>query len=122
VAFGADIWEDHMHGSRGNDGGGLSDREVRELEAWVRSAMGWSESAQAMVAATTDLANKSRMLATTLAGRPPGWLSSPGDDGGEKLASDLRRLAETVEDDGRELRERFLQTEADLALYKDVLG
>jgi hypothetical protein len=110
-----------VHDTGGNDGGGLSYREIRELEAWVRSARRWSESAQAMVAATTELTNVSRFLATTLAERPPGWLSSPGDDGGEKLATDLRRLAETVEDEGRELRDRFLQTEADLAVYKDLL-
>ena len=37
------------------------------------------------------------------------------------LGSDLRRLAQTIEDEGRSLRDRFLATEADLDLYKELL-
>jgi hypothetical protein len=98
----------------------LSGGEARELEAWLVSARQWCESAQTMVGAATELTNSSRGLATLIAEAQTESLSS-GEDDREQLASQLRLLAQTIEDEGRWLRDRFLATEADLELYRDLL-
>ncbi len=98
----------------------LSGAEAEELEAWLFSARRWCESAQTMVSASTELTTSSRDLATTVAGRASSPPSSRDDDPGA-LAAGLRLLAETVEDEGRELRDRFLTTESELELYRELL-
>jgi hypothetical protein len=100
----------------------LSDREARELESWLRSARAWAMSAQAMVRTATDLTNASRDLAVRLDQRPPSPLTASETDHGPGLAQQLRDLATRVEDDGRELRDRYLATEANLTLYASLLG
>ena len=96
----------------------LNDRQIRELETWLRSAKLWSETSQAMVGAATDLTNASRSLATQFE-RPPA--GSDKADHGDRLTAQLRLLAETIEDEGRELRDRYLTTQAELDLYAGLL-
>jgi hypothetical protein len=98
----------------------LSDAESGELEAWLLSARRWCESSQQMVSAATELTNSSRALAVTVADRPPDTVSASKEDR-KALAARLRLLAETIEDDGRELRDRFLTTETELELYRELL-
>ena len=38
-----------------------------------------------------------------------------------ELTAQLRLLAETIEDEGRELRDRYLTTQAELDLYANLL-
>ena len=97
----------------------LTEGEAREFEAWMSTARRWCESAQEMVGAATELTNSSRELAELIT-RGDAALSANGEDRGV-LGSDLRRLAQTTEDEGRSLRDRFLATEADLDLYKELL-
>ena len=47
-------------------------------------------------------------------------VDSGSSDGGAELASQLRLLAETIEDEGCELRDRYLTTEAEIALYANL--
>jgi alkylhydroperoxidase family enzyme len=98
----------------------LSEQQVRELEAWLRSAKLWAESSQAMVGAATGLTNASRSLAGQLEGPSASHFSDEGARGA-RLATQLRLLAETIEDEGRELRDRYLTTEAEIALYTNLL-
>ncbi len=98
----------------------LSDGEAEMLETWLHSAQGWCQTAQTMVGAATELTNASRTLAALIAEGGARPLSSTEDDR-EELATRLRLLAEEIEDEGRVLRNRFLTTEADLALYADLL-
>jgi hypothetical protein len=98
----------------------LSEEQVREMEAWLRSARLWSETSQAMVGAATELTNASRSLAGRFEGPSTSPLSDDGDRGAQ-LATQLRLLAETIEDEGRELRDRYLTTEAEIALYANLL-
>jgi hypothetical protein len=89
------------------------------MEMWVGSAKRWSEASQSMVTAATELTNASRTLAAQLDGRAVSrdQLRDRAD-----LQAQLRLLAETIEDDGRELRDRFLSTQANLQVYTDILG
>jgi hypothetical protein len=89
------------------------------MEAWVRSAKRWSEASHTMVTAATELTNASRTLAAQLDGRAVSrdQLRDRAD-----LQAQLRLLAETIEDEGRELRDRFLSTQANLQVYSDLLG
>jgi hypothetical protein len=98
----------------------LTEGEAREFEAWMSTARRWCESAQEMVGAATELTNSSRELAELIAGGQDAARRSNGEER-EMLGSDLRRLAQTIEDEGRALRDRFLATEADLDLYKELL-
>ena len=98
----------------------LTEGEAREFEAWMTTARRWCESAQSMVGAATELTNSSRELAALITGGGDATLSSNGEDRGV-LGTDLRRLAQTIEDEGRSLRNRFLATEADLDLYRELL-
>ena len=98
----------------------LTEGEAREFEAWMSTARRWCESAQDMVGAATELTNSSRELAALITGEGGAAMSANGEDRGV-LGSDLRRLAQTIEDEGRSLRDRFLATEADLDLYRELL-
>jgi hypothetical protein len=98
----------------------LSEGQVREMEAWLRSARLWSETSQAMVGAATGLTNASRSLAGQFEPPSASLFSDEGDQGAQ-LATQLRLLAETIEDEGRELRDRYLTTEAEIALYTNLL-
>jgi hypothetical protein len=104
----------------------LSESEAWAMEAWLRSAQRWSTSAQTMVGAATELTNSSRTLAAQLDAAPVARFSpSPSPhraDDRADLQAQLRLLAETIEDEGRELRDRFLATQADLEVYCDLLG
>jgi hypothetical protein len=99
----------------------LSEGQVRAMEAWLRSAKLWSETSQAMVGAATKLTNASRSLAGQFE-RPSTPLVWDDGDRGAELATQLRLLAVTIEDEGRELRDRYLTTESEIALYTDLLG
>ena len=97
----------------------LTESDAWAMEAWVRSAKHWSEASQSMVTAATELTNASRTLAAQLDGRAVSrdQLRDRAD-----LQAQLRLLAETIEDEGRELRSRFLSTQANLQVYSDLLG
>ena len=100
----------------------LSDGQALEMEAWLRSARCWSESAQAMVGAATELTNASRSLAARFAERPRASLAADDREHVDpQLEAQLRLLAETIEDEGRELRDRYLTTEAEIQLYGTLL-
>lgn len=98
----------------------LSEGEAREFEAWLSTARRWCEGAQEMVGAATELTNASRELAVLITeggGGAPSW----SDEKRDALGAELRQLAQTVENEGRSLRDRFLATEADLELYRQLL-
>ncbi len=89
----------------------LNDEEAVEMTAWVRAANSWSLAAQAIVRTSTDLATQSRDLADRL---------ETGQEA--SLTAELRVLAEAVEDDSQELRDRYLGTAEALENFHDVLG
>jgi len=98
----------------------LTEGEAREFEAWLATARRWCEGAQEMVGAATELTNASRGLAVLITdegGGAPSWNGEKRD----ALGAELRLLAQTIEDEGRSLRDRFLATEADLDLYRQLL-
>jgi hypothetical protein len=100
----------------------LSENEARGLEGWVEAASAWSKASQGMVAAANDLATESRDLALLLGdgdGEAATPLSNPGES---KLSSQLAALADSVERETADLRERYLTTAANLELYGDLLG
>jgi hypothetical protein len=99
----------------------LTGAEARELEPWFRAAQAWSVSAQAMVQSATDLSNASRMLADEMIEGSPAAFNQESADHGPEMASQLRRLADTIEDDVRGLRDRYLTTAAELDLYEELL-
>jgi len=100
----------------------LSEEQVRGMEAWLRAARRWSQTAQAMVAAATELTNSSRSLAGQVAEGPrPSLAANHRDHGDSTLEAQLRLLADTIEDEGRELRDRYLTTQAELELYATLL-
>ena len=84
----------------------LSEGEARGMRVWVGAANDWSVAAQSVVESSTGLATASRELADVL--------SATGEAGAGKVAlpADLRRLADTVEADAVELRNRYLATAA----------
>ncbi|MDX6637155.1 MAG: hypothetical protein QOJ01_666 [Solirubrobacterales bacterium] len=77
----------------------LSEDEARRMTAWVVSANTWSVASQAIVESATGLATQSRELADRLRGNDAG-------DGGGSLPGDLRVLADAVEADSVEMRDR----------------
>jgi len=102
----------------------LSDEEARGMGTWVIAANAWSMAAQSMVGTATALATQSRELADQLQG---GALGSPGagpdpDGGAPSLDAELRTLADSVEADTQDLRDRYLATAAEIEQYTDVLG
>ena len=92
------------------------------MSAWVTAANAWSVSAQSMVGAATTLATQSRELADQLHGGSLGFSGEGGDGGARALDADLRTLADSVEADTQDLRNRYLATAADMEQYTDVLG
>jgi hypothetical protein len=85
------------------------------MRAWVGAANDWSVSAQAVVESSTGLATASRELADVLSPKP-------GDgDGRPPLTGELRRLAEVVESDSLELRDRYLTTAADIEAFSEFV-
>jgi hypothetical protein len=99
----------------------LSDGQARAMEAWLRSAKLWSESAQHMVGAATELTNASRSLADDFEPQPSPPVSGDQGDRARHFAAQLRLLAETIEDESRELRDRYLTTDAEIRLYANLL-
>ena len=91
----------------------LNNGDVPAVRLWVEAADRWAHGAQELVAAATELATVSRDIAVTLEQRRDG-------EGG--TIEDLRALADEVENDTGFLRDRYLDTEADLEQYRDVLG
>jgi hypothetical protein len=99
----------------------LTEAHARELEAWLRAAQLWSQTSQAMVGAATGITNASRSLAVILDEKLAESGSDEGEDGDGQLAAQLRLLAETIEDEGRELRDRYLTTAVEIELYASLL-
>jgi hypothetical protein len=100
----------------------LSEEQVHEMQAWLGAARSWSQTAQAMVGAATELTTASRSLASRLAeGPPPSLAADDRDHAGSTLEAQLRLLADTVEDEGLELRDRYLTTQAELEVYATLL-
>lgn len=99
----------------------LSRDEAREMEPWFRAAQAWSVSAQAMVRTATDLSNASRTLADDMVEGSPAAFNWEGADHRSELVSQLRVLADTIEDDVRGLRDRYLTTAAELDVYEKLL-
>jgi hypothetical protein len=99
----------------------LTDGDARALEGWVVAANDWSEAAQGFVGAAGALALVSRTLAEELHGDGAA-LDASIQAGRHDLARDLRLLAETVEDETEELRDRYLQTAASIEGYQELLN
>jgi hypothetical protein len=85
------------------------------MHVWVGAAKDWSVAAQRVVESSTGLATASRDLADVLSA-PDG-----AGDGTVALPLELRRLAETVEADSAELRNRYLATAAGIDEFKDFV-
>ena len=86
------------------------------MQLWVGAANDWSVAAQGVVESSTGLATASRELADVL---------SPNGDSGDGAAGlpvELRRLAENVEADTVELRNRYLATAANIDEFKDFVN
>lgn len=102
----------------------LSEREARGLWLWVAAANSWSESSQGLVNDASELSTVSRDLADLLEEDRRG--ESPHDApvivDRTALAGELRRLASGVEDQSAELRDRYLETAADIEAYRSILG
>jgi hypothetical protein len=98
----------------------LTEGEAGAMREWVIAADGWSHSAQRFVGAATELATVSRGIAERIDG--PSSASHADRGRGPPLSDQLRELAEIVEDDTRELRDRYLATAASIEEYADVLG
>jgi hypothetical protein len=97
----------------------LSEGEARAMQEWVVAANGWSGSAQRLVAAATELATVSRGVADRIEGPPSVLLSDHGRE--PPLSEQLRELADDVEAETRELRDRYLATAASIDEYAEVL-
>ena len=97
----------------------LNEGDAQAMRTWVVAANGWSHSAQRFVGAASELATVSRGVADRIEGE-----ASPtaGDDGpGPPLSDQLRELAETVEHETAELRDRYLATAASIDEYAATL-
>ena len=91
-----------------------------EMRRWVVAASRWGQATQSVVGAAADLALASRTLADAIEisdARRVLPLDPPS-----ALSAELRVLSDEVEADTRELRDRFLSTEANLAEYRQVVG
>ncbi len=100
----------------------LSDGDVRALEQWVRSAHRWAEASQALVTAATSLTVSSGDLADHL-GRNGAPLTAGGGLALDRdaLVENLGLLARTVEEEGREQRDRYLALAATIDQYRQLL-
>ena len=85
------------------------------MRIWVGAANDWSVAAQSVVQSSTGLATASRELADVLSA------NGESGDGESALPVELRRLAETVEADSAELRNRYLATAAGIDEFKDFV-
>ncbi len=97
------------------------DPYLTEMRDWVIAASAWGKASQSLVGAAGTLALSSRSLADVIEA------SGSGEDhAGHRLhralPGDLRLLGEEVESDTKELRDRFLATEANLAEYRQIIG
>jgi hypothetical protein len=117
------------HPIRAASGGAvLTEREAGALWRWVVAAKTWSEASQELVSDASELSTVSRDLADLLEDNRPGP-SRPGPTPPEPpvivdratLAGDLRLLADGVEDQTAELRDRYLDTAADIDAYRSIL-
>ncbi len=86
------------------------------MQAWVLAANDWSVAAQAVVETSTALATHSRELADRLS-----VSTRETGDGVVTLTGDLRMLADGVEADSLELRNRYLATAANIDDFKDFV-
>jgi hypothetical protein len=93
----------------------LSGDQATAMRGWVMAAQAWGEASQELVGAATGLSTASRSLADTLGAEANAAL-------GDGLGTRLRGLAGLVEADTAGLRERFLETAANLEQYEEVLG
>jgi hypothetical protein len=95
----------------------LNEGDAQAMRTWVVAANGWSHSAQRFVGAASELATVSRGVADRMddATAPP-----IGSDG-PSLSDQLRELADTVEHETLELRDRYLATAASIDEYASVI-
>ena len=102
----------------------LNDADARAMRDWVIAAKGWSESAQRFVGSATELATVSRGVADRIESGAQGSLAVPGRARPSEppLEGQLRELADTVETETQELRDRYLITAAAIDEYTGVLG
>jgi hypothetical protein len=98
----------------------LTNDEAGAMEAWVAAANLWSLALQSVVQTSTALATESRDLADRFDG-DRGAAPAEGTDGQPPLAGELRRLADEVESDTGELRNRYVATAGTLAQFGDIL-
>ncbi len=89
-----------------------SDDDIDAIGRWIESADAWANAAQTLVGMATDFAVVSLDTATALGGRP--WA-------GPETETDLTRLADELERDTSDLRNRYLATAADISLYREVM-
>ena len=110
-------------GFEAQPGSGLNDDEVRMLWLWVVAANGWSEASQGLVQDASELTRVSRDLADLFAKHRPAGDEPPRPRGLDRgaLASDLRLLAEGVEEQTGELRDGYLATAENLKAYHSLL-
>jgi hypothetical protein len=97
----------------------LTDGDALALERWVGVANSWSEAAQALVGAASELGIESRELATRFGGRDPDPSSAAA--GAPSFSARLETLAGSVESETSELRDRYLATAATLDQYREFL-
>jgi hypothetical protein len=102
----------------------LTDAEASGLWRWVAAAKTWSEASQGLVSDASELSTVSRDLADLLEDTRPGPSSqdAPVIVDRTALAGDLRLLADGVEDQTAELRDRYLETAADIEAYRSIMG
>ena len=102
----------------------LSDGDVVALELWVALARRWAEASQMMVGAAGDLTMSSRELADLIGGGGNGNGDGDGFVAGDRdaLADDLRLLADAIETEGCEQRDRYLVMATTIQQYRDLLG
>jgi hypothetical protein len=98
----------------------LTDADAQALEAWAVAAKAWSEAAQSYVAAAGGLALVSRTLADELHGDGAA-LGAEVQASRHDLARDLWVLADTVENETEEQRNRYLETAASIEAYQELL-
>lgn len=90
--------------------GMLSDGQAAAMEEWVKAASDWSGAAQRLVGTASELSTASRSLAAAV------------DGGSNGLGASLNVLADEVEAETAGLRDRYLQTAANLDQYGEILG
>ncbi len=96
----------------------LSEADAQAMRTWVVAANGWSHSAQRFVGAASELATVSRGVADRIddATAPGPWKRWV-----RRCSDQLRELADTVEHETIELRDRYLATAASIDEYARVI-